>query len=155
MNVGQLMTRDPGACSPDDSLNLAAQIMWERDCGCVPIVDGERKPIAMITDRDICMAAYTQGQPLWNLPVSRTASRIVVVVHEADTLESAEGLMQAYRIRRLPVVDAEGRLVGVLSMNDLVRHASFAHRPGDLNADRITRTFAAVCRPIVPAAAAE
>ena len=155
MNVGQLMTRDPATCGTDDSLNRAAQIMWEKDCGCVPIVDAERRPIAMITDRDLCMAAYTQGRPLWSGPVSSAISRGVVVVRESDTLEMAESLMQQHRIRRLPVVDADGRLVGILSMNDLARHASFGHRHGDLNADRITRTLAAIGEPTVHAAAAE
>ena len=155
MNIGALMTRDPGTCGPDDPLCTAAQIMWDKNCGCVPIVDAERHPIAMITDRDICMAAYTQGRPLWSIPVSSAASRIVVFVRESDTIESAEGLMQAYRIRRLPVVDTDGRLVGIISLNDLARHASFGHRHGDLNADRITRTLAAICEPGFPAAAAE
>ena len=155
MNVGKLMTRDPGACSPDDTLNRAAQIMWEKDCGCVPVVDANFHPIAMITDRDICMAAYTQGRPLWSIPVSSAASHIVVVVRESEAVESAEGLMRAYRVRRLPVVDADGRLVGIISLNDLARHASFGHRHGELNADRITRALAAICAPAIRAAAAE
>lgn len=155
MNVGQLMPRDPGTCGADDSLSRAAQIMWENDCGCVPVVDAERRPIAMITDRDICMAAYTQGRPLWSTAVSSADSRGVVVARETDTLEAAESLMQTHRIRRLPVVDAAGRLVGILSMNDLARRASFGHRQSDLTADRITRTLAAICEPTVHAAAAE
>ena len=155
MNIGTLMTRAPGTCGPNDPLSAAAQIMWDRDCGCVPIVDAERHPIAMITDRDICMAAYTQGRPLWSIPVSSAASRIVVSVRESETIESAEGLMQAYRVRRLPVVDTDGRLVGIVSLNDLARHASFGHRHGDLNADRITRTLAAICEPAFQAAAAQ
>jgi CBS domain-containing protein len=155
MNIGTLMTRDPGTCGPDDTLNTAAQIMWEKDCGCVPIVDAERRPVAMITDRDICMAAYTQGRPLWSIPVSSAASRGVLVVHDSDAVEVAESLMQTHRIRRLPVVDAEGRVIGILSMNDLARHALFGHRHAGMNADRITRTLAAICDPTVHATAAE
>ena len=147
MHVGNLMTRDPSTCGSGDSLDRAAQIMWEKDCGCVPVVDANKKPVAMITDRDVCMAAYTRGQPLSNIAVSATASRGVVVVREDDSLEAAEKLMQSYHVRRLPVVDRNGHLVGVLSMSDLARHVSIGHRHGDLNADRIVRTLAAVCEP--------
>jgi CBS domain-containing protein len=155
MNIGKLMTRDPAMCGPHDTLHRAAELLWERDCGVVPVVDGERRPIAVITDRDICMAAYTQGRPLGSILVSSAASRSVVVVREGDPFDVAESLWQAHRIRRLPVVDADGRLVGILSLNDVARRASFGHRPGGLNADRITRTLAAICAPAVRAAAAE
>src|SRR5690606_28351921 len=64
MQVRELMTRDVQVCGPRDDLNRAAQIMWDHDCGVVPVVDSERRPIGMVTDRDVCMAAYTQGKPL-------------------------------------------------------------------------------------------
>jgi CBS domain-containing protein len=64
MEVGQLMTRNPRVCSIDGTLEQAAAIMWESDCGCVPLVDSEGKVTGMITDRDVCMAAYTQGRTL-------------------------------------------------------------------------------------------
>ena len=61
MKVGDLMTKDVKACSQHDSLNRAAQLMWENDCGSVPVVDSDSKVVGMLTDRDICMAAYTKG----------------------------------------------------------------------------------------------
>ena len=79
MNAGNLMTAGARTCSLIDSLNLAAQIMWENDCGCVPVVDDDGRAIAMITDRDICMAAYTQGKLLKDMPVSIAASRSLAV----------------------------------------------------------------------------
>ena len=60
MNVEQLMTTDLRTCSPEDTLDCAARIMWEKDCGVVPIVDGADRVVGMITDRDICIASYTQ-----------------------------------------------------------------------------------------------
>lgn len=70
MNASELMTETVQSCSASDSLQRAAQIMWDRDCGVVPVVDGDNCVVGMVTDRDIAMAAYTQGQPLWLIPVS-------------------------------------------------------------------------------------
>jgi CBS domain-containing protein len=147
MNIGQVMTRNPLVCSINDSLERAAQIMWENDCGCVPVVDGDGKAVAMITDRDICMAAYTQGRALWQLPVGLAASRTLVSVYETDSIETAEQLMQQHRIRRLPVVDAASHPVGILSMNDVARRTHVGHRQNGANADRVVRTLAAICTP--------
>ena len=147
MNVEHVMTREARTCGPHDSMTQAAQIMWESDCGCVPVVDADGKAIGMITDRDICMAAYTQGRPLWQIPVAIAASHGVVVVHARDTLQAAEELMKQHRIRRLAVIDADGRPIGILSMNDLARHASTGRGRGDLDGDTIAKTLAAICAP--------
>ena len=63
MKVHEIMSTDLATCQSEDTLNCAAQIMWERDCGVVPILDQGSRVIGMLTDRDICMAAYTQGRP--------------------------------------------------------------------------------------------
>jgi len=140
--VHQWMTRKPRVCAPSDTLQQAAAIMWDTDCGCVPVVDGQSRPIAMITDRDICMGAYTQGRSLPELPVSSAASRKIVSLRESEPVEAAEALMQKHRIRRLCVVDADGRLVGILSMGDLARRAGL-----DDHAASIARTLAAISVP--------
>ncbi len=121
MQVKDLMTRDVRTCSLADSMNRAAQIMWETDCGCVPIVDEQTNVVGMITDRDICMAAYTQGRPLAEMPVESAASRDVVTVRETESLHRAEALMRGAQVRRLAVVDVHDRLVGLLSLGDLAR----------------------------------
>src|SRR5258708_2351830 len=138
--VGQVMTRGARTCGPDDSLSRAAQVMWEGDCGCVPVVDADGKAIAMITDRDVCVAAFTRDLAPSKMLVSSAASRRLVTIREEDTLETAGSLMSRHQIRRLPVVDSKGRLVGVLSMNDLARHAHSSRRPWDRHADPVART---------------
>ena len=147
MNVGQVMTREPRTCGIDETLNQAAQITWERDCGCVPIVDGDGRTVGMVTDRDICMAAYTQGLPLQEIPVTSAASDGLVTVREHDSLHTAERLIREHLLRRFPVVDDAGRAVGILSMNDLARAAQNGQRDADLSAEVIARTLAAVCSP--------
>ncbi|HZU82601.1 MAG TPA: CBS domain-containing protein [Polyangiaceae bacterium] len=148
--VADVMSATPRTCRPDDTLHRAAQIMWEADCGCVPVVDDGGHVVAMITDRDVCMAAYTQGLALWQLPVGRSASRNAVTIAADEPLDSALRLMQRHRVRRLPVLDADGRVIGVLSLGDVARDATLA-RDG-----RVAATLAAIVEPDQrPAAAAE
>jgi len=75
MNVRTLMSRHVQSCSPHDSLETAARLMWEHDIGSVVVVDGHERPVGMITDRDVCMAAYTQGLPLREMLVEKVMSR--------------------------------------------------------------------------------
>jgi CBS-domain-containing membrane protein len=122
ISVGEIMTEAVASCSPDEPLNAAAQQMWERDCGVVPVlVNGELAGI--ITDRDICMAAYTQGRPLASIAIKDVMARHVHACRRDDTLARAASLMADGQVRRLPVVDAENRLVGIVSMADIARSA--------------------------------
>jgi len=149
MIVSDLMTPAVKSCGIHDNLDRAARIMWENDCGIVPMIDGERRVLGMITDRDICMAAYTRGHELSRIPVSTAMAKKIHAVHENDRIEVAEGLMQRAQVRRLPVLDREGRLKGILSMNDLVRHANLSagRKAGGLGSDSIAQTLAAICEP--------
>jgi CBS domain-containing protein len=148
--VGDLMQRDVATCTPDDTLGEAARIMWERDCGCVPVVasDGSGVVTGMITDRDIAMAALTRGARLSDLAVRTAMATRVHACRSGDTLEEAEAVMRAARVRRLPVVDAGGRLHGILSLADLARATS-----GDRNGERavpapeLAATLRAICQP--------
>ena len=130
MAIDQLMKKDPVVCQAADSLNEAARIMWEHDCGFVPVVDAERKVVGVITDRDICMCAYTRGADLMVLRVSDAMSTLVRSCKPGDTLASAENTMEGAQVRRLPVVDDEARLIGILSLSDLARRSGRA-RKGD------------------------
>jgi CBS domain-containing protein len=151
MNVEQWMSRSVKSCTPHDTLEVAARIMWEHDCGVVPIVDLEGRATAMITDRDICMAAYTQGRPLWDISVSGVASQSLFAVRPNDSVQTGLEMMRIHQVRRLPVVDDVGRLVGLVSLNDLARHTG--HRLDDLVPDELARTLGAICQPKAPAAA--
>lgn len=146
MNVSHLMTTDVRTCGPADDLQRAAQIMWEHDCGVVPVVDAERHVLGMVTDRDVCMAAYTQGTPLRAIPVSRVMSKMVHSVREGDGLDIVEDVMRAYQVRRVPVLDAGGKLVGLVSLNDLARHAEAGTRRAEgPGRHGIVQTLAGIC----------
>jgi CBS domain-containing protein len=123
VKVTDVMTLQVQACTTHDRLNAAARIMWDHDCGCAPVVDTHGKLVGIVTDRDLCMAAYTQGVPLQSIPVERAMSSKVISCKGADDVESAHQLMRTHEIHRLPVVDSRGRLAGILSLSDLLKHA--------------------------------
>jgi CBS domain-containing protein len=143
MKVGDLMTRDVGTCLASDSLNDVARIMWERDCGCVPVVDEGGTVVGMITDRDVCMAAYTQGRRLMYMTVGSAVSKHVVTIGESESLQRAEELMRDAQVRRLPVVDSARRLVGLLSLSDLARHVP---EHGNRLGSHVVGALAGVCQ---------
>ncbi|HEY3816893.1 MAG TPA: CBS domain-containing protein [Polyangiaceae bacterium] len=143
------MARGVLSCAPDHALSCAAKIMWDHDCGSVPVVDERGKAVGMVTDRDICMAAFTRDLAPSQMTVGSVCSRALVAVREDESIEAAERLMQRHKVRRLPVIDAEGRPVGVLSIGDLARHARLdqRYRAGDIAPDGILTTLAAVSTP--------
>ncbi len=121
MKVRDLMTSDVKHCGIHDSLNRAAQIMWENDCGCVPVIDEQTRVIGILTDRDICMAAYTQGVTLSGTSVASAMAREVQTCEPGETIAAALKKMKANRVRRLPVIDEDERLIGIISLNDVAR----------------------------------
>ena len=121
MRVKELMTSSPSVCTLDDTTNEAARIMWERDCGAVPVVDRSGRVAGMITDRDICIAAYFQGEPLSQIRVADVMSRELCVCRPEDEVAAAERVMKENKVRRLPVVSADKVLVGILSLSDLAQ----------------------------------
>ena len=150
MQVKQIMTRDVKAIRPGDNLDSAARILWENDCGCVPVLDDASRVTGMLTDRDICMAAYFEGRPLRDIQVASAMARTVFSAKLEDTLVAAEKVMQAQRVRRLPVVDAAGNLAGLLSLNDLARAAARERATRgrkELSDAEVSETLAAVSEP--------
>ena len=119
MKVRELMSSPAYTCRPTDSLATAARLLWEHDCGMVPVIDGDGRVGATITDRDICMGAFTRGHALGDLRVADSMSRNVVTCAPGDDVAAAARLMAKHQLHRLPVVDADGRACGVLSLNDL------------------------------------
>lgn len=130
MKVEQIMNRDVKTCGPQDSLNKAAQIMWDEPCGAVPVIDDQGRPVGFLTDRDVCMAAYTKGKPLAELQAEGAMARKLVCCRSDDDLDSAAQLMRQNRTRRVPVIDREGVLVGLLTLDDLACEAARALRGG-------------------------
>lgn len=146
--IRQLMSADVRTCRPSDSLNEVAQILWESDCGVVPVVDEQGRVLGMITDRDACMAAYTRGAPLTELRAYDAMSAGAARCQPADDLESALRTMAARQVHRLPVVDEHERVVGVLSLSDAFRAvASLKGAARQRLALQVVAAAAAITRP--------
>src|SRR5688572_23802737 len=116
MQVSELMTREVQTIAPDDTIQAAARIMAEIDAGVLPVAEGE-KLVGMITDRDIAIRAVAQGQGP-DSRVSDVMSDEVLFCYEDDDTEDVLDNMAEQQIRRMPVVDREQQLVGIISIGD-------------------------------------
>jgi CBS domain-containing protein len=151
MRVQDLMTREVHSCRADDSLETAAQLMWDHDCGCIPVCLGDQngagKMIGVITDRDICMHALFRGMALRDLYVRDAMAKDVRVCHPGDSFTQAEKTMQEARIRRLPVIDDKGTLVGMICLADLAKLAARERTNSrkDITETEIGDTLATIC----------
>lgn len=140
MRVQDVMTSKVRSCRPGTNLAEAVRDMWEADCGVLPVVSPDNRVIGVITDRDICVAVATKGRA-----ADRIAVREVAGEHRIHTCLAADDttavlkVMQAQRVRRLPVVDQEGHLQGIVSLNDIVTHA------GAATPTQIANALAAIC----------
>lgn len=146
MKIQDIMTQPATTCMPGDPLNVPAQLMWEHDCGAVPVVDEDGSIVGMITDRDICMAAYTQGSTLQDIPVAEVMATKVFSCTADDSLDAAEKLMSDKKIRRLPVLNGDNRPIGVVSVNDIARYAASSRKKNGVER-ALTKTLAAICEP--------
>ncbi len=138
MRIEHIMTKPVVTCRAEDDLDSAARLMWEHDVGALPVVSQDGKLCGMITDRDICMAAYTQGRALDTIPV-RCA--MATQVHACV----AERLMSEHQVHRVPIVDEDDAPIGLLSLNDIARSAKAGEKAGAERA--ILDTLAAICQP--------
>ena len=97
--------------------------MWEHGLGALPVVNQEHAPVGMITDRDACMAAYTQGVALYHGAVASAMSKTLVLCDVTAPVGEIRELMTRAQVRRVPVIDAHGTLVGVVGLSDIVKEA--------------------------------
>jgi CBS domain-containing protein len=120
MLVEQIMSRPAVTCSASDALGRAAQLLWDHDLGSLPVVDADGRLVGMITDRDICMAAYLRGQPLGDIAVEQAMARQVFACSP-----------------------------GVLSLTDLAREAEHedGRRLPQVTDAEVSRTLASICEP--------
>jgi len=154
MKVKDVMTPHAKTIWLTESLADAARVMWENDCGVLPIVK-DQKVVGMITDRDICMATAMRKSNASSISVEEVMTGEVYAVNPEDNIDQALQVMQQHQIRRLPVIDPEGGLQGILSMNDIVLHVRpDAAAEDSIDYGDVVKTYQAICQHPVPAAAA-
>ena len=146
MKAEEWMTRDVRTCRPETSMNEAAHLMWTGNCGVLPVVDDEQRVIGMITDRDLCMGAHFQGGTMTERKVSDSMSRTVFSCQSSDSIEQVIRRMGDEQVRRIPVLDARGRLAGILSVNDLARRiVALDERSRTRLVPRLVEAVASIC----------
>lgn len=123
MRVKELLKRRVESCTALTSLDVVARTMWEGECGAVPVVDAEGRAVGIVTDRDIAMAMAAKNRSSSHILVRELLGGDLVSCGAEDEVAEAIKKMRAHRVRRLPVVDPEGRLVGLLSLRDLAAAA--------------------------------
>ncbi|MDQ3778346.1 MAG: CBS domain-containing protein [Actinomycetota bacterium] len=121
-SIRDLMTQNPQSLRADQPVVEAARIMRDEDAGLVPVVDGERL-VGTLTDRDIAIRVVAEGKDPAATTVREVASTDLVTIDPQQELSEALRLMAQHQVRRLPVVEEDGRLVGILAQADVARHA--------------------------------
>ena len=125
MQVKEVMTADPACCISDTALQEVAKMMVDHDCGEIPVVDNKetKRPIGVITDRDIVCRSVARGINPLDLTVEDCFSAPCVTVTPTMSIDECSRIMEENKIRRVPVVDADGCCCGIVSLADIALHA--------------------------------
>jgi CBS domain-containing protein len=142
MDVKDAMTTPVATCHPESTLAAAGLEMLRHDCGFLPVVDPERGIVGVITDRDVCIAVSTRPQSAHDIAVGTVMSTNLLTVRPEDDLRHALSVMQHGRVHRVPVIDDQWQVVGILAVNDLVLFCGTeAGRHAGLTYDRIVEAL--------------
>jgi CBS domain-containing protein len=147
MKVQEIMTRNAKSCLPEISLATAAKLMWDYDCGVIPVVGETEQVLGLITDRDIAIAVATKNRLASEITVGEVASGNVYACAPGDDVQTALKTMRREQVRRLPVLGPEGKLAGILSINDVVLRAAEAkgRQAPEISSEDVVSTFKALC----------
>lgn len=147
MKVKEIMTSDARVCDLNASLADAAKAMWDNDCGVLPVLKDGKEIVGLITDRDICMGVAMRDRNPSGISVEEIMTRTVYSVAPEDDVHQALETMQEHKVRRLPVVDSEGQLQGILSMNDATLHAGdqVGRKAPELSLGDVMKTYKVIC----------
>jgi CBS domain-containing protein len=156
MKVAELMTSVVQSCTPETNLAAAAMEMWDGDCGALPIVDDGGRVLGMITDRDICIAAATNHKHIASIKVGEVRTGEVQSCTPETSVRDALTIFEQARVRRLPVVDEDNKLQGILSLSDIVLQTTEARdkKGADVSYADVANTFKAICAGHTKSAAA-
>lgn len=154
MRIAQFLNHPARTCRADDTLEQAARTMWDHDLGALPVVDAQDAVIGVVTDRDLCMAALTQGAPLHAIPVRTAMSRELHCCNAEESVDAVLRTMREHQVRRVPIVDAARRPLGIVSLGDLARDAARPASRTSTSERSVVETLAAICLPRSQAAPA-
>jgi CBS domain-containing protein len=121
MKVRDVMSANPVCCVPDDTAQKVAQIMCDHNIGSVPVVADQQtlELLGMITDRDLCCSVVAEGLDARTTPIKEFVSVQLVTCRDGDNVDKCEKAMQEHQVRRIPIVDGENRVIGIVAQADL------------------------------------
>jgi CBS domain-containing protein len=152
MKVQDVMMRTAASCTPETNLGSAVEILWSRNCGMLPVVDARQKVIGVVTDRDLCVALGTRNKLPGKMTVGEVAKGEVYVCQAQDDIHVALQTMAQYKVRRLPVVNRDGVLEGILSMDNVILHTDVGPwgRASGLSHEEVIKTLQRIYGPSLP-----
>jgi CBS domain-containing protein len=142
VKVQEIMTHQVASCAPDTDLTKVAKLMWDRDCGVIPVIDAAGRALAVMTDRDICMGVTTKGRTASHIAAREVMSRTLHACLPDDDVMTALDTMREAKVRRLPVIDQDGHLKGILSLNDVPLRAK---PKGSPSVEKVVNTLKGIC----------
>ncbi len=147
MKIREIMSREPACCLLSDTAQVVAKILCDRNIGSMPVVADQQslKLVGMITDRDLCCSVIAQGLDPKTTKIEKLISLAPFTCRDGENIETCERLMQEHQVRRVPIVDAEDRVIGIVSQADL----ALKDKP-----ERVSKTVAEISKASRPSIAA-
>ena len=147
MKIREIMSRDPACCVLSDTAQTVAKILCDRNIGSMPVVADQqsRKLVGTITDRDLCCSVIAKGMDPKITPIEKLLTLAPLTCRDGENIETCERLMQEHQVRRIPIVDAEDRVIGIVSQADL----ALKDKP-----ERVSKTVAEISKASQPSIAA-
>jgi CBS domain-containing protein len=128
MNVKNVMVSPAISCRPETNLGVAAEMLWRQNCGILPITNIQDRVIGVVTDRDMFIALATRNRLAGELTLGEITSGQVYSCKPEDDIHHALATMAKHGVRRLPVLDEDGKIVGMVSMDDVVKETQMGDR---------------------------
>jgi CBS domain-containing protein len=141
MKVQDIMTKEVACCGPETNLASAVDLMWTNDCGALPVVEKGRV-VGILTDRDICIALGTRNRPAAEVTAATVATGDVETCSPDSDIHAAMAVMRRAKVRRIPVIDHEGVLLGLVGLNDIILAVDRTH--GGITYEEVMNTVKAV-----------
>jgi CBS domain-containing protein len=141
MKVKDVMVRTPVSCNCETNLAAAVELLWNRNCGFLPVVESDGKVKGVVTDRDLCIALGTRNRLASEIVVGEVMTDKLFSCSPDEDIHSALQTMRTQRVRRLPIIARDGTLQGILSMDDVVYHVGDGRKSSELSYEDIVSTF--------------
>ena len=147
MKIKEVMSPNPACCTPSDSAQMVARIMRDRNIGSIPVVIDQqsRELVGVITDRDLCCSIVADGLDPRTTPIQKFISLDPVTCRDGENVDKCERAMQEHQIRRIPIVDGDNHVIGIVAQADLALKDK---------AEKVSKTVAEISKPAQPSVAA-